>query len=262
MRSPESMSPVVKFHRIVATALPPLRGDKAALGSLPAAAFQYCEPVRAASAYGWYIFPPADIRLLWNGVDVMYAIGDDDFQRLTSIALNSEFVEDWDVNAPEHLKGCWPPFMTAISVPGIVQIWSGFLVSTAENWSVMLGPTSNLWQTRDFVCFEGIIETDTFKPCPLFINIKLMSTNQEILIPRDRPLFQVRPVHRSCYLDAVRVFDESVGMEPRTATTGSMADEDWAGYERTVRKIDTPPSEYEPGRYGAAKRKRAKRVAA
>ena len=43
---------------------------------------------------------------------------------------------------------------------------------------------------------------------------------------------------------------------------GSMADEDWAGYERTVRKIDTPPAEYEPGRYGAARRKRAKGVAA
>jgi hypothetical protein len=89
-----------------------------------------------------------------------------------------------------------------------------------------------------------------------------MSTNQEILIPRDRPLFQVRPVHRSCYLDAVRSFDEFVGMEPRTRTTGSMAAEDWAGYERTVRKVDASPAEYEPGRYGAARRKRAKGVAA
>jgi hypothetical protein len=252
------MSSIVKFHRIYAAAIQPLRGDKSALGTLPAAAFQYCEPVRLASSYGWYIFPPVDIRLKWNGAEVFYAIDDQDFAQLTSIALNDEFVEAWDADAPEHLKGAWPPFMTAVSAPGVVQIWSGLLVSSAENWSLMIGPLSNIWQTRQFQCFEGIVETDTFKPCPLFINIKLIPTDQEILIPRNRPLFQVRPVHRSAYLDAMRSFDEFVGMAPRTETDGSMAPEDWAGYERTVRKIETPPDEYRPGAYAAARRKRSK----
>src|SRR5262245_35652567 len=166
------MSNVVMFHRVFPAATPPLRGDKAALGTLPTAAFQYCEAVRTASSYGWYIFPPVDIRLIWNGADVMYSLGDD-WQQLTSIALNDEFVEYWDENAPGDLKGYWPPFMTAMFVPGIVQIWSGLLVSTAKDWSVLIGPLSNIRQTKHYHCFEGVVETDTFRPCPLFINIQL-----------------------------------------------------------------------------------------
>jgi hypothetical protein len=117
---------------------------------------------------------------------------------------------------------------------------------------------SNIWPTRQFECHEGIVETDTFKPLPLFMNIKLMAIGEQILIPRSRPLFQVRPIPRVAYLDAMRSCDEFVGMAPRTEAGGSMTAEDWAGYERTVRKIETPPDEYRPGAYAAAKRKRAK----
>jgi hypothetical protein len=260
MRPEDATPATVKFHRIFSAAVPPMRGDKSALGTLPVAAYQYCEPVRAASAYGWYIFPPIDIRLRWNGVDVVYA-SDDAWQPLDSVVLNSEFAEYWDRNAPEDLRGCWPPFLTATSSPGIVQIWSGFLISTADNWSVLIGPPANLRQTRSFVCYEGIVETDTFKPCPLFVNIQLLTTDTDILIPRMKPLFQVRPVHRSAYSDATLRCDEYVGLEPRSDGAGSMSADDWAGYTRTVRKLDAPPEQVRPGAYGAARRKNARRKA-
>ena len=175
-----------------------MRADKAALGTLPTAAFQYCEPVRTASAFGWYIFPPLDLRLMWDGIDIFHAV-DGEWCQLSSMTLNEEFVEYWDEHAPDDLKGHSPPFLTPVFVPGILQIWSGLLVSTAEDWSVIIGPPSNLPQSRNFSCFEGVVETDLFKPCPLFVNIRLLTSGREILIPRTKPLFQVRPVRRECY---------------------------------------------------------------
>jgi len=106
-------------------------------------------------------------------------------------------------------------------------------------------------QTRQFSCFEGLVETDTFSPLPLFINLRLQSTDQEILIPRDKPLFFVRPIRRECYAEAALTHVVHDGVD-------SMTETDWAGYLGTIRKIDTPPEEYHPGRYAAAHRKRAK----
>jgi hypothetical protein len=248
----------VTFHRIFSAAPSPLRGDRAALGTLPTAAHQYCEPVRLASSYGWYIFPPVDIRLIWNGVDVFYAVGDE-WRELTSIGLDDAFADEWDAHAPEDLKGCWPPFMTALFVPGIVQIWSGLLIRTAADWSVIIGPAPNLLHSRNFSCFEGIVETDEFKPCPLFINLKLLATDREISFNREKPLFFVRPVKRECYSEAALRHAEFEGLAPRTDKGGSMTAEDWNGYRGTVRKIAAAESDYHPGAYAAGRRRRAKR---
>jgi hypothetical protein len=259
---PEKNSPksIVTFHRVFTAAPPPLRADKSALGTLPTAAFQYCEPVRTASAFGWYIFPPIDIRLMWDGVETFYPV-DGEWSVLPSINLNDEFVEYWDAYAPEDLKGHSPPFLTPVFVPGIIQIWSGLLISTTENWSVIIGPPSNLPQSRSFACFEGLVETDSFKPCPLFVNIRLLTTDREILIPRTKPLFQIRPIRRECYADTALQHLEFEGLSPRTEDGGSMTEEDWNGYRSTVRSVHRPADQYIPGSYGASRRRRAKRDA-
>jgi len=252
-------SNIVTFHRVFTAAIPPLRSDKSALGTLPTAAFQYCEPVRTASAYGWYIFPPVDIKLFWDGVDVFYAL-DGDWSQLESILLGEDFLEYWDQHAPADLKGHSPPLLTNTFVPGIVQIWSGLMVSTSKNWSVLVGPLSNIPQTRHFACFEGLVETDTFKPCPLFINIKLLVTDCEIIIPKKKPLFQVKPVQRECYSDATLSHVEHVGLIPRIeGGAGGMTEDDWNGYRSTVRRIDGSTDGHTPGSYGAERRRRAKR---
>jgi hypothetical protein len=254
----DSPTGVVTFRRAFPAAVPPLRGDKAALGTIPTAAYQYCEPIRTASSFGWYIFPPADIRLIWNGVDLYYE-SEGEWRDLTSVHLTDEFVDYWDSHAPEDLKGHWPPFMTKTFVSGIVQIWSGLLISTAKDWSVIVGAPPNLLQTRHFSCFEGVIETDRFKPAPLFINLSLHATDREILIARDKPLFFVRPVRRECYSEAVLQHTEYDGLSAQHEGPGRMTEQDWEGYRRTVRKIDAPIGEYKPGRYAVERRKRAKR---
>lgn len=235
-----------------------MRADKSALGTIPAVVHQYCEPVRVASAFGWYIFPPTEIRLLWDGAEVLYA-DNGDWRSLTSVHLEDEFLDYWDTHAPADLKGHAPPYLTHLLVPGSVQIWSGFLVSSADDWSVLIRGPANLLQSRRFTCYEGLIETDSFKPCPLFINIRLLSTDCEIVIPTIKPLFQVQPLCRECYSDAILDTCRLKGLVPSADGDNGMSVADWDGFRKTTRTVDPTESQRGPGSYGANVRRRGKR---
>ena len=182
MHSELAKNGVVTIHRIYPGAIPPMRADRTALGGIPAAAHQYCEALCSASAFGWYVFPPTDIRLRWDGAEVFHEI-EGEWRPLVATQL-PDFVDYWDEHCPEDMQGRSPPYVSPLFVPGIVQIWSGLLVSTVEDWSVLIRPPANIPHTRAFSCFEGIVETDRFKPCPLFINIRLHETGMPIKIAR------------------------------------------------------------------------------
>jgi Family of unknown function (DUF6065) len=219
----------IVFHRMIPGAVFPMRADRSALGGMPAAAHQYCEALRSASAFGWYVFPPAEIQLKWDGADVQYIV-DGEWQILRSAHLPG-FSEYWDENCPEDFLGQAPPYLSSIFVPGVVQIWSGLLVSTAKDWSVLVRPPANLPQSRGFSCYEGIVETDWFKPCPLFVNIKLLATESPIEIPQFKPLFQLQPLHRITYGDESHRTRLSEGFD----TENGLTEAEWAEFETTIR---------------------------
>lgn len=251
------MEDIVKFHRIFPAAIPPMRADESALGTIPTAAYQFCEAVRTASSFGWYVFPPTDIRLQWDGAETRF-YKDGEWRPLQSEHLGDDFVELWDAQAPSDLKGRAPPYLSNLFVPGIVQIWSGYLVGSAEGWSALVRPPVNMLQSSSFACYEGVIETDRFKPCPLFINIRLISTNREIVIPRTRPLFQVQPILRQCYSDSTLKDADPDARSENRKSPFDMTDDDWAGFRKTIRNADPAASEHRAGSYGAGVRRRAK----
>lgn len=245
------MDSVITFHRIYPAAMPPMRADKSALGTLPTAAYQFCEAIRTASSFGWYIFPPSDLRLIWDGAEVLYD-AEGEWRTLSSIHIDEAFPDYWDAHAPDDLKGCAPPYLSSLFVPGVVQIWSGFLVSTAEDWSVLIRPPVNLLHSQGYVCYEGLVETDRFKPCPLFVNIRLIATNREITIPSTRPLFQVQPLRRECYGDPGHSLQQVDGLEAGASAL------DWDGVRKTMRSADPASGDHESGSYGASVRRRSK----
>jgi len=234
-----------------------MRGDRSALGTLPTAAYQYCEPVRTASAFGWYIFPPVDIRLKWDGAETFYHAGED-WRCLVSEHLDEDFVDLWDSNVPGDLKGRAPPFLSGLFVPGIVQVWSGFFVSSARDWSVLIRPVANVVQSRAFACYEGIIESDRFKPMPLFVNIRLIATDAEIVIPKLTPLFQVQPIHRESYSEATLTYSALSEAQDMEGDIFGMSPADWDGFRTTIRDIDPRKGNHSVGSYGARVRRRAK----
>lgn len=233
-----------------------MRADRSALGTLPAKAYQYCEAVTAASGFGWYVFPAAEVQFWFDGVDVHWAVNDK-WEKLTI-----EYLPDsdswWKPNCPDALADKEPPFVTAIGVPGFVQIWSGLLVETARDWSVLVRPLANVPPSREYFCFEGIVETDRYSPAPLFINLKLQVTGEAIVLPADKPLFQVQPVRRESYArQTLSKFDNrDIKVE---STNGGLTGAQWAGYVGTVRAVDPRLDNHEIGQYAKKSRKRDKK---
>lgn len=249
------MDPTIKFSQIMSSAALPMRADKSALGGMPAAAYQYCEALRTASGFGWYVFPPRDISLRWDGAQTYVQI-DEEWTPLTSL-VDAELAEAWPTMAPGGARDLIPPYLSQLFVPGIVQVWTGLVVQTAPNWSVLVRPVANVTPSRAFHCFEGVIETDWFRPAPLFINVRLLAVDQLIRIPRVQPLFQVQPIPR----DAYRVAAEQAEVQSCEMGIARLDAQEWEGFRSTLRSI-SPERPHDIGRYGAEVRRRAKEAPA
>ena len=145
--------PSVIFKQLATTGLPPMRATRDATGTLPARAIRYCEPVMAASAFGWYVFPPIGFQVLFDGVDALWTYdGVDAWYPLQSAQLPG-LAEQFDAAAPEDVKGFCPPFLTMTEDPGILQIWTGLIARTPPDWSLLLRAPA-----RPFEAFQERVE--------------------------------------------------------------------------------------------------------
>lgn len=250
MQQPDVEGPLVKFYRFLPGARAPERADRSAAGSLPARAFRYCEPIRTASALGWYIFPPMNFKLMWDGkTDVIWSYeGEDEWFSLNA-AQFPNFAPHFDSVAPPEVQGYCPPFLGSFKDPAGLMLWSGFVARTAPGWSLLVRPPANLIHSQNYETWEGIIETDRWFG-PLFVNLKLVRPDVPIEFDKDYPFLQVQPVHRSVYGDALDDFDVVEKMEDLTPS-------DWADFHRTVSAPSSDP--HRPrGEYAVQTRKRRK----
>ena len=192
--------PVLRFHCVIEQARPPQRADRSAAGTLPARAARYCDAITAAAAFGWYVFPPIEFELLWDGADIFWtcaAVGR--WLKLDAVQFPN-FSESFDAAAPDPVKGCSPPFLTALPEPGTVQLWTGVLARTALASSLLVRAPANLPAAGGYVLYEGIVETDRWFG-PLFTNLRLTRTDVPVRFRADMPLLQVQPLPRAVYSD-------------------------------------------------------------
>jgi hypothetical protein len=246
MKRSESL---LQFHRLIAHARSPQRADRAAAGTLPTRAYRYCDPVTSAAGYGWWVFPPMDLQLICDGYDVYWHCdGFPDWMILSPSAQFPDFSQTFDEVAPEMLRGCAPPFLTALPEPGVVQLWTGLMARTAANWSLLIRAPANLPNPGGYSLYEGIVETDRWFG-PLFTNIRLTQTHKPVRLRSDFPLLQVQPLPREAYAE-----------ETLTATSivpdmDALSDEDWDAYKETiVLPGDDPERNF--GAYAVAARRR------
>jgi len=241
-------SPAVTFYGAVPGCRAPMRADASVLGTLPSRGFQYCEALRSASSFGWYVFPPIDFTLQWDGSEIIWTYrGAKAWYPLTSAQFPG-FAAAFDQAAPEHLRGFSPPFLTAVPEPGIVQLWTGLFVESAENWSILVRPPANLPRSLSYDLYEGIVESDRWFG-PLFTNLRLIKTDVPIHFSTETPLLQVQPLQRTTYADEVcNRFGLVNGLKAFSAKT-------WARYEETMVKPNLEPSR-PIGTYAAEVRKR------
>lgn len=244
--------PVVTFYRAVPGCRAPQPADPSVLGTAPARAFQYCEAMRSASAYGWYVFSPLDFTLQWDGSEVIWTYaGADAWYPLTSAQFPG-YAARFDEIAPAHLRGTSPPFLTFIREFSLLQVWTGLFIETADDWSVLVRPPANLPRHRALEPYEGIIETDRWFG-PLFTNIRLIRTNVPIHFGTETPLLQVQPLHRASYADPA---SSQFGFFDDPARLPAHA---WSRYEETIVKPNRNPAR-PAAAYAAAVRRRRKRT--
>jgi hypothetical protein len=142
-------------------------------------------------------------------------------------------------------------------MPGLVQIWTGVLCSTAPGWSVLVRPPSNMRGSFLYSAYEGIIDTDCFKPCPLFMNIQLVATDVDILLPKVVPLLQVQPLLRETYDEIAHSSQEIDGLGMQENGQPALSQQEWQEYRQTIR-VEAEGQPPESGHYAGDARKRAK----
>jgi hypothetical protein len=227
-------TPAVTFYKAIAGCRSPMRADASVLGTLPSRGFQYCEALRAASSFGWYVFPPIDFTLQWDGSQIIWTYrGAKAWYPLTSAQFPG-YKTQFDRAAPDRLRGFSPPFLTAVPEPGLIQVWTGLMIESAEDWSVLVRPPANLPRNLAYDLYEGIVETDRWFG-PLFTNIRLIKTDVPIHFSTETPLIQVQPLHRSTYAEEI---SNDFGL---IADPGEFPDEAWARYEKTIVKPNLDP---------------------
>jgi len=247
MNEARQPTPAVRFYGAIPGCRAPVRADPSGLGTLPARGFQYCEALRAASSFDWYVFPPIDFTLQWDGSQVTWTYrGANAWYPLTSAQFPG-YRAIFDAAAPARLRGFSPPFLSAALEPGGIQIWTGYFVESAQDWSVLVRPPANLPRSLSFDLYEGIVETDRWFG-PLFTNLRLVKTDVPIHFSTETPLVQVQPLHRSAYADEVSNAFAVVG-DPHAFPA-----EAWERYEETIVKPNLEPRP--AGAYAASARRR------
>ena len=220
---------MIKFYRILPGSSFPQRADKSAGGTLPVRAYRYCEAVRTASAFGWYVFPPVDFNLVFDGAETIWKFGYEDEWTVLSSVQYPDYMRTFNRECPPDLADAVPPLMTAGAEPGMVQIWSGLFCKTEPGWSVLVRSPANLPRSNNYEHYEGIIETDKWFG-PLFVNIRITKTDVPISFDMGQPLMQVQPLQQSTYHE--KVFDSvdlADGIE-------DFSDLDWENYRQTIVK--------------------------
>lgn len=247
----DQSTPIVRFYRLIDAARLPQRADRSAAGTLPVRAFRYCDAVTTAASFGWWLFPPTDFEVLWDGHDIFWrCTGWLDWLPLTDAAQFPGFAERFDDEAPSALAGCSPPFLTALPEPGTLQIWTGLLAHTAANWSLLIRSPANLPLPGGYSHYEGVVETDRWFG-PLFTNIRLTRTDMPVRLRADYPLVLVQPLPRLAYADSTLSAFDLVG------DMAALSAGDWGGYQST---IATPNEDVDRpfGAYAVSARRRAK----
>ena len=239
----------LQFHRLIEQARPPQRADRSAAGTLPTRAYRYCDAVTSAAGFGWWVFTPMDLQLIWDGDKIFwYYDGADDWMPLSPSTQFPNFSSAFDQAAPAALRGCAPPFLTALPEPGMLQIWTGLMARTAPGWSLLIRPPANLPGPGGYAHYEGIVETDAWFG-PLFTNLRLTCTHTPVHLRADFPLLQVQPLPREAYAERTLAATDIV------PNMQSMQPEDWQAYNRAV-ALPTLDPDRPFGSYAVAVRKR------
>jgi hypothetical protein len=236
----------VRFFKATQAMRDPVRPNDDIDGEIPARALKFCEPFLAANRAGYLLYPPVDFALNWTGHEILADIGDVPETILLQKAFLPDFADQWSALAPPDALEVMPPFLEAFPERGVVQVWTGYFVTTDAETSTWIRGRVNQTGASSYSVIEGLIETDWWIG-PLFFVLQINKTDFPIQFRQSEPFVQVIPFRRTAgerRSDPVQV----------TAMADSPA-ELWTAIRKTAERRNGEP----PGSYRRVARARSAR---
>jgi hypothetical protein len=179
------------------------------IGSLPSRAVQLCPPVTTASGNGWYLYPPMDFALRWDGQQSEFSLlqANEPTAWVSLAGFHDALLpQSAEIRAalPEQRRGEWDrihqkwggqlPFCSADPrAPSIIEILPGLMMRTSPGWSTLVRGVPNWPGGVDHVSVEGIIETEWYlSSIPTMV--RLLHQNKIVRFHRRFPLATLQVV--------------------------------------------------------------------
>jgi hypothetical protein len=175
---------------------------------MPARAAKLCAPMTTASALGWYVYPPADFALRWDGGETQWSLlAENEPVGWRSLAGGYDGVlpngREAFADLPESRTGDLdvfdkfggsPPFINADPRgPDRLEISTGLLARTAPGWLLLVREPPNWPRMEGVQVYEGLIECEWYRSYVPTI-IRLTTQNRIVRFHRSVPFIGVQVV--------------------------------------------------------------------
>jgi hypothetical protein len=188
-------------------------------GSANRGGVRWCGPFTNANKAGWWIFPPADIDVIWKGGkhfewELLTPYNDDDYQLIRFLVDDAEA----DQVAAWLPEGGRTKFTWGLVDRGVVQIWTGCIFETPPGWGLHIRSPIN-FPPRACHVMEAVLETDWLQ-YDIWLNVMFDQAGELVQLRRDGwpPIAQIVPVRRDSYDPGWRMNEQLVHRNSPEAT--------------------------------------------
>jgi hypothetical protein len=229
--------------------------EKSLRGDASSAAVRWCGPFAHASAYGFWVFPPVDLDVIWHG-------GRSFEHRFESLYTDDDASFVCRLQRPEDKYRYIPRRKVDFGSPleSVISIWTGCIFQTPPEWGLMIRDPVNINTSTIFRAQEAILETD-WLPYDIWVNLLFLQQGKWARIRRSEgwpPIAQLLPVPRAAYDQQWRLMS---GPIERTTAEGRDLFNRWIdyNYKKWLETGQKEPATYHRERSQAEKRRKGQR---
>lgn len=223
--------------------------DARLLGEAPPGALKWCGPFLYANKAGWWVYPPADIDIVYKPVDeqgsydLKYDNDPDthalnrmpgyfDYKVLSEYAHEEQAVIEEMIRPHHQYRGNQREMYHFGYVEmNVVSIWSGCIFKTPPGWCLQVRSPINLSFDQPFRIQEGLLETDWMQ-YDIWMNLKFFRYNEWATLRRNQryPLAQLVPVRRETYDEKWKLQDKALNCNGEDQEKAAKVFDSWNAY--------------------------------